>query len=78
MLVPSLTAAKKNKHAQDSVIEGAQNHKIFMLGNKGNFILQGQPLRLEFSTKTTIKEVPDPMDYLSSVSSKIFYFKFVF
>lgn len=49
-----------------------------MLGNKENFILQGQPLRLEFSTKTTIKEVPDPMDYLSSVSSKIFYFKFVF
>lgn len=30
--------------------------------------LQGQPLRLEFSTKTTIKEVPDPTDYISSVS----------
>jgi len=25
-------------------------------------------LRLEFSTKTTIKEVPDPTDYISSVS----------
>lgn len=28
--------------------------------------ITGQPLRLEFSTKTTIKEVPDPTDYLSS------------
>lgn len=30
--------------------------------------ITGQPLRLEFSTKTTIKEVPDPTDYLSSDS----------
>lgn len=28
--------------------------------------ITGQPLRLEFSTKTTIKEVPDPTDYVSS------------
>ncbi|XP_020627625.1 spermatogenesis-associated protein 6-like isoform X1 [Orbicella faveolata] len=30
--------------------------------------ITGQPLRLEFSTKTTIKEVPDPLDYVSSDS----------
>ncbi|XP_068735934.1 spermatogenesis-associated protein 6-like isoform X1 [Montipora capricornis] len=30
--------------------------------------ITGQPLRLEFSTKTTIKEVPDPADYASSDS----------
>ncbi|XP_067047674.1 spermatogenesis-associated protein 6-like isoform X2 [Acropora muricata] len=30
--------------------------------------ITGQPLRLEFSTKTTIKEVPDPTDYISSDS----------
>ncbi|XP_029179504.2 spermatogenesis-associated protein 6-like isoform X2 [Acropora millepora] len=30
--------------------------------------ITGQPLRLEFSTKTTIKEVPDPTDYISSVT----------
>ncbi|XP_020894817.1 spermatogenesis associated 6-like protein isoform X2 [Exaiptasia diaphana] len=28
--------------------------------------ITGQPLRLEFSTKTTIKEVPDPDDFISS------------
>lgn len=28
--------------------------------------ITGQPLRLEFSTKTTIKEVPDSIDYASS------------
>ncbi|XP_032229585.1 spermatogenesis associated 6-like protein isoform X2 [Nematostella vectensis] len=28
--------------------------------------ITGQPLRLEFTTKTTIKEVPDPDDFISS------------
>lgn len=35
--------------------------------------ITGQPLRLEFSTKTTIKEVPDPLDYVSSVSSNFIF-----
>ncbi|XP_032229584.1 uncharacterized protein LOC5505260 isoform X1 [Nematostella vectensis] len=30
--------------------------------------ITGQPLRLEFTTKTTIKEVPDPDDFISSDS----------
>ncbi|XP_031561422.1 spermatogenesis-associated protein 6-like [Actinia tenebrosa] len=32
--------------------------------------ITGQPLRLEFSTKTTIKEVPDPDDFNSSPNLK--------
>ncbi|KAJ7382260.1 spermatogenesis-assoc protein 6 [Desmophyllum pertusum] len=41
-------------------------HYANMQGTICTQLITGQPLRLEFSTKTTIKEVPDPMDYISS------------
>lgn len=33
------------------------------------FNFQGEPVRLEFATKTTLKEVPDPNDFSKSVGN---------